>query len=61
MAGRNGIDRESDRDCAWVHAYLHRKEGDQGNASYWYSRADRKMPQGSLNKEWDEISEALLS
>lgn len=49
------------KQAAWVHAYLHRKEGDPGNASYWYSRAGKKMPQSSINKEWDEISAVLLS
>lgn len=42
-------------DGSWVHAYLHRKEGDTGNASYWYHRAKRKMPAYSLEKEWEEI------
>ena len=40
---------------SWVHAYLHRKEGDLGNASYWYNRAGRKMPNVSLEKEWEDI------
>lgn len=46
---------------SWVHAYLHRKEGDIGNASYWYSCANRKMPQGDLRLEWEEIVQHLLS
>lgn len=47
---------------AWIHAYLHREEGDLGNASYWYSRAGRSAPpQGTpLAAEWKEIAEALL-
>lgn len=45
---------------AWVHAYLHRKEGDASNAGYWYSRAGKKAATGSLEREWDEIAEALL-
>lgn len=49
-----------DRDAAWVHAYLHRKEGDTGNADYWYSRAGKKRPQVSLDKEWEEIVTALI-
>ena len=44
----------------WVHAYLHRKEGDQWNANYWYRRAGRKMPDSSLEAEWRFITEALL-
>src|SRR4051812_36922326 len=52
---------EQDRDCAWVHAYLHRKEGDIGNAGYWYSRAGRKAPARSvaLDLEWSEIAREL--
>lgn len=50
-----------DRDCAWVHAYLHRKEGDLGNARYWYRRAGRDEHKGELAEEWREIARALLS
>lgn len=45
---------------AWVHAYLHRKEGDLGNAGYWYSRAGRRRPQTDLDEEWETIARALL-
>lgn len=38
-----------------VHAYLHRKEGDIGNAAYWYSRADTSLPVKSLDEEWKEL------
>lgn len=48
-------------DGSWVHAYLHRKEGDQFNAKYWYSRANQKMPDYSLEKEWEEIVKTMLS
>lgn len=51
------------RDGDWVHAYLHRKEGDIGNAGYWYARAGRD-PQGadvSLESEWDAIATELLA
>ena len=44
----------------WVHAYLHRKEGDEGNASHWYSRAGKPKPTGSLDDEWRSIADALL-
>jgi hypothetical protein len=52
-----------DRDGSWVHAYLHRKEGDLGNAGYWYSRAGRKMPAPnvSLDTEWAEIARELVT
>jgi hypothetical protein len=45
---------------AWVHAYLHRKEGDSSNAGYWYQRAGKASPQRSLEEEWLDITEALL-
>ena len=45
---------------AWIHAYLHRKEGDPGNAAYWYRRARKPVASGSLDAEWDEIATALL-
>lgn len=50
----------SGKDAAWVHAYLHRKEGDSGNASYWYSRAGKPFSNKTLEEEWEEIVEALL-
>ena len=45
---------------AWVHAYLHRKEGDLSNAAYWYQRAGKSLAHTSLEKEWDEIVDSLL-
>jgi hypothetical protein len=45
---------------AWVHAYLHRKEGDTSNAGYWYGRAGKPPAQSTLDEEWREIAEALL-
>jgi hypothetical protein len=44
----------------WVHAYLHRKEGDAGNAGYWYRRARKPVAKGPLDEEWAEIVTALL-
>jgi hypothetical protein len=43
-----------------VHAYLHRKEGDQGNAAYWYRRAGRPVPRVSMDEEWEQIVSELL-
>jgi hypothetical protein len=45
----------------WVHAYLHRKEGDAGNAAYWYRRARKPVCQTSLDDEWEIIAKALLA
>ena len=53
-----GVD---DEDGAWVHAYLHRKEGDSGNARHWYRRAARKFSEDTLLEEWDRIAATLLS
>lgn len=47
-------------DGAWVHAYLHRKEGDAGNAAYWYRRAGRPVAPDTLDAEWERIALALL-
>jgi hypothetical protein len=47
-------------DGAWVHAYLHRKEGDQGNAAYWYSRARKPVCRDELDAEWVSIVRVLL-
>ncbi|AKD03424.1 hypothetical protein POKO110462_05605 [Pontibacter korlensis] len=49
-----------DQNAAWIHAYLHRKEGDNWNADYWYRRAGKKRPQQTLEEEWQSIASALL-
>ena len=49
-----------DAGSAWVHAYLHRKEGDESNARYWYRRANVTPATGALEAEWRAIVEALL-
>lgn len=49
-----------DKTGAWIHAYLHRKEGDLGNAGYWYRRAGQPVAQDSLEAEWTRIVTALL-
>jgi len=46
---------------AWVHAYLHRDEGDLSNARYWYARAGKPESTASLEAEWAEIVSALLA
>ena len=51
----------SDADGAWVHAYLHRKEGDAANAAYWYRRAEQPVCREPLEREWEAIVSAFLS
>src|SRR5271168_3319978 len=66
-AGKNDWDKaheivmnEEGADCAWVHAYLHRVEGDLDNARYWYRRARHETASGDLKTEWTVIAAALL-
>lgn len=54
LAGRQN------NNASWIHAYLHRKQGDNGNADYWYSHAGKKRPSVSLEMEWEEIVIALM-
>jgi hypothetical protein len=56
-----GAQQQETPDHAWVHAYLHRKEGDIDNARYWYGRAGKPVFDGSLEEEWREIAEGLLA
>ena len=49
------------KDGSWVHVYLHREEGDLGNASYWYRSAGKNMPDMSLAEEWEYIAMALIN
>jgi hypothetical protein len=51
----------SGTDAAWVHAYLHRVEGDTGNAHYWYRQARREPATGALRNEWETIAAELLA
>ena len=46
--------------CSWVHAALHREEGDLGNAGYWYRLAGRRMARGALRDEYRAIAVELL-
>ncbi|GAA3852164.1 hypothetical protein AFIC_001447 [[Pseudomonas] carboxydohydrogena] len=47
-------------DGAWVHAHIHRVEGDLGNAGYWYGRAGKPVSSEPLETEWDQIASELL-
>ncbi len=51
---------QDDAEGAWVHAHLHRVEGDLRNAGYWYRRAGKPESTDALDAEWDKISSALL-
>jgi len=54
------IQEINDPTAAWIHAYLHRKEGDIGNADYWYHRAGKIRPSMTLDQEWQAITRACL-
>ncbi len=54
------VDELETGDGMAVHAYLHRKEGNAGNAEYWYKRAGRGFHREALNAEWDALVEGLL-
>ncbi len=67
--GKGNFDRAHDiaqedsaggQEAAWVHAYLHRKEGDPDNAGYWYKRAHQPHPENSSEEEWRQIATVLL-
>jgi hypothetical protein len=51
---------ENGHDAAWVHAWLHRVEGDTGNAAYWYRQAKKPVVSGAFDPEWQAIATALL-
>ena len=55
------VQSEETREACWVHAHLHRIEGDLKNAAYWYRRAGMPAAEGSLAAEWDAIAAALLA
>jgi len=54
------VQDESSREAAWVHAHLHRIEGDLGNAAYWYRQAGQPVATDALDVEWERIASALL-
>ncbi len=53
------VQDESDANSAWVHAYLHRVEGDLANAGYWYRQAGQPVAKDSLESEWERIASTL--
>lgn len=55
------VQNEASAEAAWVHAYLHRVEGDLPNARYWYAKAHRPESADPLPAEWDTIAAALLT
>jgi hypothetical protein len=55
------VQDESTVSCSWVHAWLHRVEGDIVNAEYWYRRAQKRLPDLNIEEEWDAITAALLA
>jgi hypothetical protein len=57
----NHAQAQEDSIGSWVHAYLHRKEGDLPNAGYWYRRAGKPTSNETLESEWETIVKALLS
>ncbi len=52
--------KDEGRSGSWVHAYLHRKEGDRSNAEYWYSRAGKPLCRETLDAEWLTIATCML-
>jgi hypothetical protein len=60
-AAHRAVQDDSGSDAAWVHAYLHRKEGDPGNAAYWYRRAGRPVATDPLADEWTQLAQTLCA
>lgn len=54
------VDEMETREGMAVHAYLHRREGAEGNAEYWYARAGRQFRREKMDDEWDALAEGLL-
>jgi hypothetical protein len=55
------VQAEESAAAAWVHAHLHRVEGDESNAGYWYRRAGKPHAKSSHDEEWDQIANAFLT
>jgi len=53
------VQRSNSKIACWIHAYLHRKEGEIGNAGYWYTRAGKVFPATLLEEEWIELYELV--
>ena len=60
-AAHHAAQSDGGRVGCWVHAHLHRVEGDLANAGYWYRRADLPPSEAPLDDEWEEIAAALLA
>ncbi|RYG00683.1 MAG: hypothetical protein EOO02_14375 [Chitinophagaceae bacterium] len=67
FAGKNDWERAHDiaqdihsSEGSWVHAYLHRVEGDPGNAAYWYRQAGKPVPSVTTEVEWEQMVTTLL-
>jgi hypothetical protein len=54
------VQEASDADSAWIHAYLHREEGDLINARYWYNRGKQPESNLTLEQEWEQMASVLL-
>ena len=54
------VQDETTTEAAWIHAYLHRKEGDLANAGYWYRRCEMPVCEDPLEVEWERIVRAIL-
>lgn len=59
-AAHQAAQADDGAEAAWVHAHLHRVEGDESNAGYWYRRAGQPHARVTLDEEWRAIAEALL-
>ncbi len=55
------IQDEENKNGSWIHAYLHRKEGDIWNADYWYRRAGKTRPNFTLDEEWKHIASEIIN
>ncbi len=59
-ASHNIVQDLNDNNASWIHAYLHRKEGDSFNADYWYNKAGKSRPAGTFKEEWDNLVKYFL-